>query len=325
MEKIKNQLKTGLKNLYFFMGDEAYLADYYVKAVKEKIVEDEGFNYIKIDAENLLGLQDAVESSPVFSDKKLVVVKGQDFSKEINEEGFGVIEGLIDDVPYYTTLIFICRSINKNSKIYKLLNSKCETCVFDFQKPPAVLKWISNVCKSNKIMIDEETTQLLLEYTGCNMTKIMTELEKVISYVGDSRTITKESVSAIVTKSIESKVFDLMDAVLDKKRDVALIIFNELKREKEEPVYINGALNNTLMGILEYKTLKEEGNIVSAITAKMNLRPFVQKKYARYCEKMSYQFLRKMISECAEFDVSVKSGEVEGYTGLSMLILQMMA
>ena len=42
MEKIKNQLKAGdIKNLYLFTGEEFYLPDYYVKAIKEKTVEDE--------------------------------------------------------------------------------------------------------------------------------------------------------------------------------------------------------------------------------------------------------------------------------------------
>ncbi len=325
MEKIKNQLKSGnLKNLYLFTGDEIYLSDYYIKAIKEKIVEDEDFNYIKFDAENLSGFQDAVESSPVFSDTKMVVVRGQDFSKEINEEGCGVIGGIIDDVPYYTTVVFACRTINKNSRIYKLLSSKCECCIFEYQKPPAVLKWITNVCKTRKVIIDPESAQLLLEYTGCDMTKIMTELDKIISYVGDAGAITKESISAIVTKTVEGRVFDLMDAIMDKKRDDALLVFNDLKREKEDPFYINGALSRTLIDIMEYKSLKEEGNSVSAITSKMNLRPFVQKKYARYCEKMTFKFLQKMISECANFDVAAKSGEIEGYMGLSMLILEMM-
>lgn len=324
MEKIKNQLKTGLKKLYFFMGEEVFLSDYYVKAIKEKIVEDEEFNYIKLDAENLTGLQDAVESSPVFSENKLVVVKAQDISKEIDETGYMVTEGLIDDMPPYTTLVFVCRTVNKNSKIYKLLSSKCECCVFEHQNTSALLKWISNKCKAQKVAIDPESVHLLLEYAGNDMTKIETELNKLISYVGEGNPITTESIKQIVTKTVESKVFELMDAVMDKKRDKALIIFNELKREKEEPVYINGALTRTLMDVMEYKSLKEEGNPVTAISAKMGLRPFTQKKYARYAEKMSHKFLNKMISECADFDISLKSGEIDGYTGLSMLILEMM-
>ncbi len=313
-----------MKNLYLFTGDEIYLSDYYTKAIKEKIVEEPDFNYIKTDCENLAGFQEMVEASPVFSERKMVVVRAQDLSKEINEEGYSIIAEMIENIPFYTTVVFVSRTINKNSKIFKLLSANCEHCTFEYQNPAAVLKWIVNVCKTKKVVIGQESAQLLLEFTGCDMTKIMTELDKIISYIGNSGEITTQSINAVVTKTVESKVFELMDAVMAKERDKALLIFNDLKREKEEPVYINGALYRTLAEILEYKTLKEEKNSAAAIAAKMKLRPFTQKKYAKYCEKMSVKFLNKMISECATFDVSVKSGEIEGYTGLSMLILEMM-
>ena len=42
---------------------------------------------------------------------------------------------MLEDMPPYTYVVFVCGSIKKTSKIYKLLSSKCTTCVFEKQKP----------------------------------------------------------------------------------------------------------------------------------------------------------------------------------------------
>ena len=41
-------------------------------------------------------------------------------------------------------------------------------------------------------------------------------------------------------------------------------------------------------------------------------------------EKMSEKFLQKMISRCSDFDIAFKTGAVNGYTGLNILICEMM-
>ena len=111
---------------------------------------------------------------------------------------------------------------------------------------------------------------------------------------------------------------------MDMQKEKALMIFAELEKDKEEPVLINGALSKTIMGVLEYKLLKTEGQSVSAISSKMGLKPYTQKKYARYCDKMSEKFLQRMLSRCSEFDISYKTGIINGYTGLVLLICEMM-
>ena len=55
----------------------------------------------------------------------------------------------------------------------------------------------------------------------------------------------------------------------------------------------------------------------------MNLRPFVQKKYAIYEKSFKEAFLTEMVSECSDFDVKLKSGGMDGYSGLTLLISKM--
>ena len=326
MNTVKQDLKNGqLKQIYFFLGEEVYLSDYYIKTIKSKTVQAEEFNFFKIDSERLEFFQDAVFSSPMMSEKKLVVFKGIDFSKEIKDSDVPYIEEIISDIPFYTHIIFACREISKKtSKIYKLLAEKCTVCEFKKQGATEIIRWIANVVKSNNMEITKDAAELMTQYAGYDMNTLKNEIDKCCSFSLKDGIITEDTIKEVVTRNIESKTFDLLDAVMDMQKEKALTIFAGLQKDEEEPVLINGALAKTIMGVLEYKTLKASGQSPSAISGKMGLKPFTQKKYAKYSEKMSEKFLQKMISRCSDFDIAFKTGAVNGYTGLNILICEMM-
>ena len=326
METIKNALKNKqFKQLYFFLGEEVFLSDFYIGKIKENIVQMEEFNYFKLDCEKLEFLQDAVQSTPMMSEKKLVVLRGLDFSKEIKDSDVEFIEDIINDIPFYTHIVFACRELSKGtSKISKLLKDKCTVCEFKKQGAAELLKWIVNVANKNDMQITRDAAELITQYAGFDMNTLKNEIDKCCAYSKQDGIITEDTVRQVVTRNIESKTFDLLDAACDMQKEKALTIFAELEKDKEEPVLINGALAKTIMDVLEYKLLKNEGLSPSAISGKMGLRPFQQKKYARYCEKMSEKFLQRMVSRCSEFDISYKSGIINGYTGLALLICEMM-
>mgnify|MGYP000848385138 FL=1 len=87
LDKLKEQLKT--KNparVYLFYGDEPFLIDYYIKALKDLILEgdNDGLNLTVFEGSiNIDDVIDACETFPVFARRKLVIVKnsGLFFSK----------------------------------------------------------------------------------------------------------------------------------------------------------------------------------------------------------------------------------------------------
>jgi len=321
METIKKALKEKkFDNLYFFYGEEVYLSNFYVDALKKQIVENEEFNYTRLFCDELNRFQESVEAMPVFSDKRMVVVSSRDFSAEIKEDSYKLLEEMLEDMPDFAYVVFVCGNIKKTSKIFKLLNSKCTTCVFERQKPASLISWICNIFNKKGYQIDRDTASCLLEFSGPDMTKLLSEIEKLSAYELKTKKITTSSIEAIVTRTIDSKVFELLDAVMYQNKDLAFEILNSLMREKEEPVYINGALMRNISGVLQYKILKSEGKSVSAISEKMSLRPFTQKKYAEFDKKFSEKFLEQMLKSCAYCDIGFKTGEMDGYTGLCMLI-----
>ena len=179
METIKKALKDKkFDNLYFFYGEEVYLSNFYVNALKKELIENDEFNYTRLFCDELERFQESVEAMPVFEERRMVVVTSRDFSAEIKEDNYKLLEEMLEDMPDYTYVIFVCGNIKKTSKIYKLLSNKCTVCVFEKQKAPSLISWICNVCKKNGYEIEKDTASFLLEYAGSDMTKLLKEMEK---------------------------------------------------------------------------------------------------------------------------------------------------
>ena len=328
MDTIKTHLKNKqFSSLYFFLGEEVFLSDYYAKKLKEEIVPNgDDFNYLVLDPEHIESFQSAVEDAPLMAEKKFVVLKGRNFSEELKSDFVSFLTELLEDVPEYTTVLFICSSIDKKSKIYKLLSTKCTLCTFEHQKIDDLVSWINKVVSSNGKIIDRETAYTLISYAGNDMTALISEINKLVSYSGAENKITSNMIDAVVTKNIDSIVFKMIDCALLGKNDEAFIIFNDLKVKKEQPVAINGAINKYMTDLLRFKAMKQDGVALPTIFSTLKLKSsFQQKKYAGLEAKLSEKYLTDMINECANLDNEIKSGGIDGYTGVGILVAKMVA
>lgn len=326
MQKIKQQLKTKkFDNAYFFYGEEAYLQNFYLNSLKESVISEEfaDLNYVVLEANELDRLQEAVENSPVISEKKIVVVKGAEISAQVKEAGFKLIEGVLDNISDFTILVFYAESIDKRTKLYKLFQKKCTVCYFGYQKPVYVINWIGNLFKKNGFSISRDTAIYLFEHTGVDMTNIKNEIDKLIAYCMGEGEIKKEDIDNITTKTSDIKTFDMLDAAVEKDAQLAFDMLMDMETHKEQPVIISGALAKHISNLLCYKILSAEGFGIEEISKRMNFAPFIVKKYGKQAKNLSINKLKKLTLDIAKFDIGMKTGEIEGYTGLYTLIAQL--
>ncbi len=324
MDKLKIAIKNkNIDHMYFFLGEEVYLSQYYLNALKEVINCDETFDFISFDTDDLSSIQESIEGMPVISEKKMVVIKGLDLSDELKQADVDLISALIEDVPSFTVLVFLTRTIKKNSKIYKLLSEKCTVCTFERQKPAEVIKWLQNVANKRNVKLDRDTASLLIEFVGVDMTTLSTELDKLVSYCGEGEFITADAIEKIVIKSVDAKIYYLLDAVLSGNSREAFTLLNEFKAENEKPIYINASIMGTIRTLLEQAYLKKEGMSPSAISDKLRLRPIQSKKNTAYLKKIDTVFLENILKRCVYLDEEMKRG-ADGFAGISLVMGEML-
>lgn len=324
MEKIKASIKNkNFDHLYLFLGEEVFLTDFYIQSVKKTLLKEDSFDFIVFDSEDISALQEAVEGVPMLNEHKVVVVRGQDLTAELKPAEVEFLTELLDNVPNSTCLIFSSVTVKKNTKLYKVLQDKCTVCQFERQKPAEIVRWLVNVAKTNDMLLDRDTAALLLEYAGSDMTTLKTELDKLFSYCVDTKIITSKDVEDIVIRTVDAKIYYLLDAVFGGDSEKAFMLLQELKIENEKPIYINASIMGTLRSLIEHAYLQKEGRSAAAITDKLRLRPIQAKKNTAYLKRIDVTFLENMLKRCVDLDMQMKRG-ADGFAGLSLVLGEML-
>ena len=105
LRQFKSDLRAGtLRTLYVFCGEEAYLREYYIRQLEQKLTggSPDAFNYHRFSAENFSpeAVSDAVEAMPMLSDRTLVRIDDIDLFK-LAEGARGQMTDILCDLPDY--------------------------------------------------------------------------------------------------------------------------------------------------------------------------------------------------------------------------------
>ena len=199
--------------LYFLYGDEQFLID----ALQARLVEralgpgERDFNLdiiygAEADVRQVLA---TCASYPVMAPRRVVIVR--DFEKLKDNRLFKAYA----EQPNPTAIVLlVCRSKpNLSAHPYRALK---ENAVAAEIKPLTAAKvpgWISDRVKAFGLTITPRAGEMLADYVGPDLQTASSEVDKLVSYVGDRKTIEEMDVIRASGQSREFNVFELQNAV----------------------------------------------------------------------------------------------------------------
>jgi DNA polymerase-3 subunit delta len=152
------------------------------------------------------------------------------------------------------------------------------------------------------------------------MQVLINEIRKLIEYVGENGTITKQDVDKLAIPELESIIFDLTDNLGQKHTKKSLKILKELIYNKEPIQRILITLYNHFKKLYLVK-LSEEYN--KNIQNSLNLKPnqvFLVSKYKKQAEYFSSKELRILLEELINLDSNYKIGLIDINVGLDAIL-----
>ena len=193
-------------------------------------------------------------------------------------------------------------------------------CKFEFQKPAQIQKRIKSICNAYKVNIDAPTMQFFIECCGTNMQDLINEIRKLIEYVGEGGTITKEDIDKLSIKKIESIIFELTDNLGKKNVAKALEVLHNLIYAKEPVQKILITLYNHFKKLYLTKfAIKEGKDIITSLELKPN-QTFLANKYRAQANFFKNQELRTIIKELIDLDYNYKIGLIDVNVGLEAIL-----
>lgn len=315
-------------------GEETYLLETRLKKIKKSFGElIKGINFIQIDESNVSELVDDIETPAFGFDKKIIIVrnsnlfkkekktaKGQELAlNKLIEKISGYINENIEIINQSVELIFIEENIEKNN-LYKAIENNGEIIECSLLKLPDLISNIQKICNAYKVNIDNATAKYFIETCGSNMQDLINEIRKLIEYVGENGTITKNEIDMLSIRQIDSIIFDLTDNLGKKDTKKAIEVLNNLIYEKEPIQKILITLYNHFKKLYIVKIAeKNRKDLAKAMKLKPN-QLFLTSKYKMQAGYFAKEEIEQILEEFIELDANYKIGLIDINIGLESIL-----
>ncbi|MBI4753214.1 DNA polymerase III subunit delta, partial [Candidatus Desantisbacteria bacterium] len=190
----------------------------------------------------------------------------------------------------------------------------CQVVNFYSLYESEVNDWIQQQMQKYKKKIRPDASRLLVSKAGTGLSGLSSEIEKLCLFVGEKEHIEAIDVTETVSSNREANIFELMDAIGQKKTQQAIKVLNDLLSQKEEPVKILFMITRHLRNIFKLKLLQKQGVPPAQIwkTLKINW-PVQQTSLLKQAEFHQEQDLRNVFTLLLETDISLKSQDSKLY------------
>lgn len=333
-EKLLNSLKRGvISPVYLFFGEEVYLREQMIKEFKKALFPQGGdFNIDILDGETVEPAEvvQMAGTPPFMAERRLVLVKNPPWFSNVRGKGkqpesnMNELYDYLADPLTTTCLIFNVNSaVDRRKKIFKAVEKAGQAVEFSKLKPAELGKWLDIQVRKHGKKIDRSARELLISASTMGLTGLLPEWQKLIAYVGNRREISEEDVKSVVCRSVEYRIFDLMDAVGSRQYAQALNGIRELLANNEKPPLIITMLAWQFRLMLQVKELSKGPLTATQMAGMINEKPFSVKKALKLSQNFSRGQLIDVLTRLAQLDADIKTGRQEFYPGIEALLLSL--
>lgn len=221
-----------------FAGTNFYLIKSYADKLRnDYTAQNGGMSVEEIDCEEVeLGmLVNALHSTPLFSDKKLIITKGIARNKKLS----GEIEEIFAAAKTGNDLVVIENDIDKRGVYYKFIKKNAEFVECSEPDEDKLAEWLGDEAKDLGANLSRQHARRLINRIGLNQQLLSNELKKLADY---DKNITAESIEQLTSEKPQSSVFNLLDAAFAGNSKLALKLYEEQKTQGSQPQSIFGMI-----------------------------------------------------------------------------------
>ncbi len=323
-----------LKSVYYIYGDEELLVEEALKRLRNMVAAevDADFNIEIFDAPEVGAerIVDSAETVPLMSSRRLVIAR--DVDRLVKKEQ-DILAAYLERPNPDTTLVLVAHIPGSGeqrdsktlkrieaSSLFKKGRSAGEVMKFSMAgrgKQQKTEDWINKQFKKRGKRIEPAALQMLMDRVGRQLRDLEDAVERLSLFTSDKDTIDVSDLVEVVVSVAEQPIFDLVDAVADRRRDLSLYLLNRLLRQGESPEKIFSLLLRQFRLIARCKSLSMDHDY-GAIASQLGIPPFLVGKCIQQARKYSSDRLRSAFGEFKRAQIEMHSSSYmaePGYQG----------
>jgi DNA polymerase-3 subunit delta len=223
-------------------------------------------------------------------------------------------------VPETTVLIFVEKEVDKRNRAYKAAKEYGRAVEVTQPDQDKIVRWIGKRLKDNQKMMNRQALQLFLEMTGSGMENMDKELEKLLCYTLEQGEITAQDVEEICVKQTTKQIFEMIDALSQKKKKEALTLYYDLLALKEAPVLILYLITRQFRILWKIKEMQKKRIDTKTMASALGIPEFAVRKNMAQANRFDTAWLRNKVESCVAYEEAVKTGKLNDKMAVEMVI-----
>jgi len=330
---------------YLLHGLDEFAMAEFVDSLKEKMGDPAlaALNTTVFEARiSLPDLRAVADALPFLAPRRLVIVEGW-LTKLLSksEDGDGsetettpastkeTLAALAEYLPTLsetTALVFVeKRALPDRHPILKAaVNSEWGLVkFFDLPKGEALAQWIRARAKKDGGEFTRKAALALAE-SEPDPRALDHEIMKLLTYVDFARAVDEADVQTLTPAGGEAKIFDLVDALGQRRGPAAMRELHKLL-EREEPLYLLSMVTRQFRLMLLAKELLEARRPENEIAQALGQKPYPTQKICAQARNYTLAGLEHIYRRLLDYDVDIKTGQVDSAAALDTLVASLTA
>ncbi len=309
--------------LILLHGDNSFSSTEKLTQTRERFEKTHGRDSIvTLDGKSIeIGaLRDMVKQMPLWSKKRMVLVR-EFFASKPTAELVHALALLLTEIPEHTVLLFYeSTKIKGGGEAFKVLQKKAHVEECTALSPAAAQKWVANRAEQLGTNISSRTAASLIEVVGPDLWKVSHELEKLSLFAGDAE-ITEEMLATLVSSTVTSNVFHLVESIGRRDPRQSLLELQKLRATGAAAIYLLTMVVYHFRSVIQARDILNRGKGKAELVRDAHLHPFAAEKALAEAKHFTLSQLIEIYNRLASIDRNVKRGLVDADTALDHFIM----
>ncbi len=294
--------------LYYLYGEEQYLVDRGVRRLLERVVSPEtrDFNLTVFYGNECKGdeIVEAAQTFPMFADRRVVLVKK---GGELSAAALEVLTSYVAAPSPSTCLIFQGDKADQRKKFFTELKKNGELVEFKRPYENQLGSFIAEEAASRGKKVEPAAAALLSYFVGTNLQELVSQLEKVATFVGDRNTIKIDDIRTIVSDTKVDSVFELANSLGERDLAKCLRCLHTILRDGEAPLMVLAVLTRHFRQLWLVRELLEKKETPQEIGRQTGIHPYFLKGMTGQARKYSLDDFRLVFEQLFVTDLALKT------------------
>jgi len=317
--ELKSKLKEKIENCYLIFGEDRFLCFDALKKIEEAAsitIKDMNSDVISGEKATAKDIVASANLYPFGDQYRLVIVKNYNPTK--NKEESNLLSDYLKAPLHSTVLVFFnpdgCDFLKAVPNITPI---DCNKIDIKF-----IAAYAKNFLAKQEIEGSDEAIEKLIMFCGGDMSRVNSELEKLSSYVGETKKLTTKIVEEFVVQDKEFQVFQLAEFLAKGDAKNAIDLVDSFSYKAGAAFSIMAPLYNNYRRALFVALNKDMTS--AQLASQLGVKEFAIRAMQNQIRVFSPKKLKKIVSMITEFDRKIKIGEMKENTAIKTLVFNIL-